>query len=143
MKKFLVGILLATFAVLAQAHSAIIRGESSPGVYVTIKTDATGNLYVAPASGATSTVAYTQTTPTITNSNGTVLAANTSRKYVSIQNNDAAGIVYINFGAAATTAHFKIIAGATLILDNFVPNGTITAIGSIASNANISVVEGQ
>lgn len=143
MKRILVSTLLAFASLSCIAQGGPIRGEISAGNYVNIKSDAAGNLYVSPATGVASTYTYTQTTPTVVSATTALLALNTSRKFVSIQNNDSSGILYINFGAAATTAHFKLIPGATLILDTVVSTQAINAIGSIASNANISVIEGQ
>jgi len=94
---------------------------------------------ITPAPGST----FAATAPTVTNASAQLLAANSSRKFLSIQNNDTTGILYVNFGAVSTAAAFKIAAGATLILDAAVPTTTITAIGSIASNANVVLVEGQ
>lgn len=88
--------------------------------------------------------AFTQTQSTVTTTSGQLKAANASRRYLLIQNNDAAGDVFIRVdGATATTANgLKIAAGGSLELATFVPTGAITAIGSIASNANVIVIEG-
>lgn len=143
MKRILALVFLSLLSFNSIGQGGPIRGEISAGSYVNIKSDAAGNLYVTPATGVASTFAYTTTTATVTNSSATLLAANTSRKFLTIQNNDAAGIVYINFTSAATVAHYKIPAGGTLILDTVVTTQLITAIGSIASNANVVVIEGQ
>lgn len=81
---------------------------------------------------------------TVTNASGTLAAANASRKLLIVQNNDASGVIYVNLsGAAATAANgVKIPAGGVLLLDSVVPSGAVTAIGSIASNSNVVVVEG-
>lgn len=88
--------------------------------------------------------AFTQAQKTVTNASAQLLAANGSRRYVLIQNNDASGDIYVTLdGSAATTAKgVKIAAGGSMELQGYVPNGAINAIGSIASNANIVVVEG-
>jgi hypothetical protein len=88
--------------------------------------------------------AYTQAQATVTNASGQLLAAKANRRYLFIQNNDAAGIVYVNMsGVAATTANgIKLNPGASLEIQGYAPNGQINAIGSIASNANVIVVEG-
>lgn len=88
--------------------------------------------------------AFTQAQKTVTSSSATLQAANAARRYLLIQNNDATGIVYVNLnGAAATAANgVRLLAGASLELTGYVPSGAITAIGSIASNANVVVVEG-
>lgn len=80
---------------------------------------------------------------TVTNSSTKILSENLKGRDIIIQNNDAAGIVYLNFSGAAT------VSGTMLKLD---PGDSITAInttnavyaiGSVASNANVAVSEGK
>lgn len=141
MKKLLLG-LLCGFALSGQvfAQSAIIRGEVSPGVYENIKTDGTGHLQTTSATNAST---WTVTTPTVTNSSTQILAANTARNFFSVQNNSTSGTIYLGIGATATTAMFAIAPGQTLMLSSKIPSTAINAIGSIASNANVVVIEGQ
>lgn len=140
-KLLLLATVLSLLSFEASAQRAIIAGEQAAGVYVNIKTDASGNLFVT-GTGASSN-SFTQTAPTVTNSSGTLLAANTARKSLIIQNNDATGILYIGFVATATTAMLKIAPGASLFLTQNVPTNIVTAIGSIASNANVVLIEGN
>lgn len=88
--------------------------------------------------------AITQAAFTVTNASANILAAKANRRYLLIQNNDATGIVFINLagGVAAAATGIKIGVGASIEIQGYVPNGVITAIGSIASNANVTVVEG-
>lgn len=88
--------------------------------------------------------AFTQAQATVTNASGQLLAAKATRRYLLIQNNDASGDVFVTLdGAAATTAKgIKIAAGGSYECAGFCPTGAVLAIGSIASNANIVVVEG-
>jgi hypothetical protein len=88
--------------------------------------------------------AFTQAQRTVTNASAQMLAANTARRYLMIQNKDASGDIWVNLaGAAATTANGLLIpAGGSLELQGFVCTGAVFAIGSIASNANIVSVEG-
>lgn len=81
---------------------------------------------------------------TVTNASAQIVAANTARKYLAIQNNDAVGIVYIGFGAAAVTSlnGIKIAPGGNFELNTVQSTQAIRAIGSIASNTNVVVVEG-
>jgi len=80
---------------------------------------------------------------TVTNVSAQLLAANAARKYLLIQNNDAAGDIFINFGAAATLLNgLKIQAGGSYELNCNVLTGAINAIGSIANNPNIVIVQG-
>lgn len=86
---------------------------------------------------------FTNSQKTVTNASGTLVAANANRRYLLIQNNDAAGDIFVRLdGVTATTATgVKIEAGGSYALETLVPNGAVTVIGSIASNANIVVVE--
>lgn len=88
--------------------------------------------------------AFTSVQGTVTNASTTLKAANAARKYLAIQNNDAAGIIYVNLAGATATAlnGLKIMPGGSFVCDGYCPSGAITAIGSIASNANVVVVEG-
>jgi len=88
--------------------------------------------------------AFAQTQATVTNASGQLLASNTDRRYLLIQNNDTSGDIFVTLdGSAATVAHgIKIEIGASLEISQYLPTGQINAIGSVASNANIVVVEG-
>lgn len=81
---------------------------------------------------------------TVTNASAQLQAANALRRYLLIQNKDAAGAIFVTLdGTAATTANgVKIPPGGSYELQAFVPVGAIMAIGDIASNANIVTVEG-
>lgn len=88
--------------------------------------------------------AFTSEQKTVTSASGQLLAANAARRYLLVQNNDASGVIYVNLGGAAatTTNAVRLLAGASLEITGYVPSGAITAIGSIASNANVVTVEG-
>lgn len=109
------------------------------GNEVNYDTPPNGQVTVTNTSGA-----FTQAQKTVTNASGQLLAANTARRYVLIQNNDASGDVYVTLDSTAATTDkgIKIGAGASYECWGFVPNGAINAIGSIASNANVVTVEG-
>ncbi len=102
----------------------------------------TGNVEVLNLTAAQG--AFEQTIVTVTNASGQLLAANAARRYLLIQNNDAAGDVYVTLdGTAATTAKgIKIAAGGSYECQGFVPSGAVFAIGSIANNPNVVAVEG-
>ena len=99
----------------------------------------TGSVVVQNVNGA-----FSQAQKTVTNASAQMLAANTARRYLLIQNKDASGDIYLNLtGAAATTANGILVpAGGSLELQGFVCTGAVFAIGSIASNANVVSVEG-
>lgn len=89
--------------------------------------------------------AFTQAAATVTNASGQLLAAKANRRYLLIQNNNTSGgAIYVNLAgaAAAIAGGISIEAGTSYECANFCPTGAIFAIGSIASNANITVVEG-
>lgn len=89
-------------------------------------------------------VVPTNTAKTVTNASAQLVAQNTTRQYMLIQNKDVTGSIYVNFGAgAATTSNgVQIAPGGSYEMDTVVPTTAIQAIGSIANNANIVVVEG-
>lgn len=88
--------------------------------------------------------AFTQAQHTVTNASAQMLAANANRRYLLIQNKDPTADLWVNLaGVAATSANGLLItAGGSLELQGYVCTGAVTAIGSIASNANIVIVEG-
>lgn len=88
--------------------------------------------------------AFTQGAVTVTNASGQVAAANAARRYLLIQNKDGAGVIYVNLtGAAATAANgVKVSAGGALEISGYQSTAAIFAIGDIASNANVVIVEG-
>ena len=80
---------------------------------------------------------------TVTNASAQLLAGNTARKYLLIQNNDAVGSIFVSFGAAATLANgVKIAPGGAFEMADAQSTQELFAIGSIASNSNIVMVEG-
>lgn len=87
---------------------------------------------------------FTNTAKTVTTASASLVAANTARRYLEIQNKDAAGSIFVNVaGVAATTANGrKIGPGESWALLGYVPTGEVFAIGDAASNANIVVIEG-
>lgn len=101
-----------------------------------------GSVYVLnqPATAG----AFVNASATVTSSSATLIAANANRRYLLIQNNDASGDIYVRLdGSAATTSTgIKIAAGGSYECQGYAPTGAVTAIGSIASNANIVTVEG-
>lgn len=98
-----------------------------------------GNVTVTNVNGA-----FVNAQKTVTNASAQMLAANAARRYLLIQNNDAAGDIYVRLDGTAATigTGVKIPAGGSYELQGFVPTGAIFAIGSIASNANVVTVEG-
>lgn len=113
MKKLIVGILLALACFGAGAQSPVVSSTC------------------------------TTTSVTVTNASQALVAANGLRRWIMIQNNDGAGNVFLAFGStAATTALIKIAPAANITFSSVgIPTQTINLIGSIASNANVAIVE--
>lgn len=104
-----------------------------------IDTRVTGEVTFAPL-GAT----FANAAAVVTNASAALSAANPLRKYLMIQNNDAAGNIYVRLdgGVATVGTGVKISAlGGLLELSLVVPSGAITAIGDIANNPNILLVQ--
>lgn len=116
-----------------------IQFVSRLGNEVRYDTPPNGNVTVTNVNGA-----FANSQETVTNASTTIIAANALRRYLLIQNNDASGDVYLRLdgGVATTATGIKLKPGESLELQGFVPTGGITAIGSIASNANVVGVEG-
>lgn len=78
---------------------------------------------------------------TVTNASGLLLAENSNRQYLLIQNKDATGNIYVNFGATATIANgLQIEPLGSFELNSNILTAAIYAIGDIASNANVVIV---
>lgn len=114
------------------------------GQGVAFQCDASGNIQVNPGvlSGAPS---QTNGGGSVATSTGQVLAANATRKYLQIQNQDAANPIWILYGAGSATANGnceKLAAGQTRIWDGgYIPNTAIQAI-STGGSVIINVIEG-
>lgn len=87
---------------------------------------------------------FANTAKTVTNASAQLVAANSARTYLLIQNKDTSGTIYINFGAgAATTANGIMIGpGGVYEMSDVQSTQALQAIGTIASNTNVLVVEG-
>lgn len=124
---------------ISSAAGGLVRFVMRLGNRVRYDAPPTGNVSVTNTAGA-----FTQDQKTVTNASAQLLAANAARRYLLIQNNDTAGIMYVTLdGTAATTAKgIKIDPGGVLELNGYSTTAAIFAIGSIASNANVVAVEG-
>jgi len=99
-------------------------------------------LFALPAFGGDYPVKQIQRSVTVTAAAADISPVNLKGRYVIIQNNDAAGVVYLNFTGDATvsTTMFRLNPGDSLEMFNI--TNKISAIGSIASNANVAISEG-
>ncbi|MBN8506130.1 MAG: hypothetical protein J0L58_16825 [Burkholderiales bacterium] len=87
-------------------------------------------------------VGWAPVAATVTTAAATALSANSTRRYLLIQNRSATGRVYFRFNAAATVAlGVLIMPGGFAEFDSAVPTGSLSLIGDIASNPDVLVVE--
>jgi len=85
--------------------------------------------------GVASQVSMVSSWPAIGAASSTILAQDTNRKYISIQNNSSEGKnLRLNFQAAATLVSMKLQPGQTWV-PNAVPTDAINALGEIAGGA--------
>lgn len=91
----------------------------------------------------TTTTLFAQVQKTVTNASAQMVPFNSIRKGLTVQNKSETGSVWINVtGAAATQANgIRIKPGETFSMDGRVSGQAITAIGDIASNADVVVIE--
>lgn len=102
----------------------------------------TGNIAIT-ANKIAQSGSFSNVPKTVTNASAQLLASNTARQYLMIQNKDLSGSIFIAFGVAATTANgITIGPGSAYELDAIISTQAVFAIGSSASNANILTVEG-
>jgi len=105
-----------------------------------ILTVLTALLFTTAAYAVTTQV---QTSVTVTNASAVIIPAVTWGHDVFIQNNDASGIVYLNLSGVATADNTMVVLnpGDSFAAQNI--TNAVQAIGSIASNANVAVLEGK
>lgn len=100
-----------------------------------------GNVSITNNNGA-----FTQSRVSLTNVNQQLLAANTTRRYLMIQNNDAASTMRLTLdGSTATTIiGLRIDPGAAFDLSQYNPTGAINAIMETATATanNVEIVTG-
>lgn len=136
-------IMATRFEVIPATGAATVR--VGVGRITTARMTLAGNVIATIASNKSATsAAFANTAKTVTSASTQLIAANTARQYLMIQNRDATGNIFLNFGAAAATQAngIKITPGGFWEWDTTIPTTAIQAIGDIASNANILVVEG-
>ena len=86
-----------------------------------------------------STVGFTQTAAAITATAAQILAENSSRNYLLVQNNGA-GIVYLNFSGTATTSNGIKLESGQAYEPEEVPSNAISAISD--ATASVILIEG-
>lgn len=120
---------------------ALITSEGKVGFSESVNITG-GTVAVSGLTPSRFTGANTQ--KTVTTASAQLVAALATRNYLLVQNKDASGNIYLKFGAGAATADngIRIGPGGSYEQNCNVTTGAITAIGDIASNPNIVVVEG-
>lgn len=136
-ERFLNGMGFDAYEVYAVSAATGVQFVSRLGNVVTYDTPPTGSVTIANGG-------FSQAQATVTTASSTISAVNLGRRYLLIQNKDTTGTIYVRIdGAAATAANgLTIEPGGSFEISGRCPNGAITAIGDIASNANIIVIEG-
>lgn len=90
--------------------------------------------------------AFTQALATVTNVAGGVVlsAANPLRRHLLIANKSATGTIYVRVdgGAPTVATGLKLEPGDEWELSGYVPTGAVRAIGDIASNTDVLLIEG-
>lgn len=126
-------------AITNGAISQSVQIAARDGNDVAYDTPPNGNVQITNNGGL-----FSQTTHTVTTTSSQLKAQATLRRYLLIQNRNATGIIYVMVnGLTATVADgIEIGPGGSLEFNTFVPIAAITAIGSIASNTNVIVLEG-
>lgn len=103
---------------------------------------AQGGVAPAPVPQQSSTKGNTRI-QVVTQSAKIILPADPNRKFLLIQNADPAGNIWVAFGIdASVNIGIKIPSGGGgLLLDNNVPTCAISAIGDVAANPFVTIVE--
>lgn len=99
-----------------------------------------GVVQVEPSQAGT----VTQAAVAVNNASGVLLAANAGRSYLFVQNKSATGTIWINLaGVAATQANgIRLEPGESYELSGLsCPAGDVRAIGDIANNPDVVVLE--
>lgn len=80
----------------------------------------------------------------VTSTSKILLPADPKRKFLFIQNNDLLGSVTLSFGSTAVLGiGIKLASnGGGILLDINTPTADLYAIGSIASNSNVTLISG-
>lgn len=89
---------------------------------------------------------FTQGRASVTNANQAILAANATRKFLMVQNNDASQVLRVRLdgNAATDTAGFRIGPGDSLDLSGYQPTGAVNAMMEAATVGvdNVEFCEG-
>lgn len=86
---------------------------------------------------------FSQSAAVVSGVSGQLLASNSARRLLMVQNNDPVTDVFLSLNGAAASVGtgLKISPGGTILMDVFVPVGGISAITSSAVNNSVIVLE--
>lgn len=127
------------------AQAAPIRGEVSAGNYENLKSDGSGRLLTNSGQSSPVTASYTFSTVAVTNA-GTfsLVAANTSRKGLLIQNNSTLYNIYVGTTSPVTsTSGITLVPGASFFSTYNPPSNAFFALGTSSVAATTQVGEGN
>lgn len=111
-------------------YMKLMRGIELPSLRVGVEDDSgeSANSDLVTALG--NSAGFTPTQATVTTSSGVIIAANSSRKRVTLCNTSTGTTVYINDGVA-TTSHFPLLPGVYLTLNTTAEIRGIVGTGSV------------
>lgn len=145
MKKFILYTILIMSIFTTQCFAVdYVKIIDTAGQTRGVKMDSAGRIETALTGTTTiKPITYTQTSKTVTNAASTIVTASATGKYVYIENNDTLGIIYLNLSGTATASGSMITLNPEDSINLGLTTNAVSAIGSIASNANVVVVEGN
>lgn len=79
---------------------------------------------------------------TVTTTSAQLLAANAARKYLLVQNKDPVGTIWLGWGTVTQANGIRVPPGGFYELPDYNTTQALSAIGDLASNANIVTVQG-
>lgn len=88
-------------------------------------------------------VTYLQKPVTITTNAANIVGEFSKGRSVYVKNNDTAGTIYLNLTTTATASNTNIVLAPGEYISIGNSTNAISAIGDIASNANVVVIEGR
>ncbi len=100
-------------------------------------------LTVSVWADSTKPITQTQVSVTVTSSASDIITENLAGQDIFIQNNDATGIVYLNFSGDATVSSTMLTLDPGDTVSITKTTNVVSAIGSIGSNANVVVILGR
>lgn len=103
-----------------------------------------GNVAVTSLPAALQPILSTLTNAqaTVTTTSGQLLAASAGRNYLLVQNKDLTGTIWVGWNTVTQANGIRIGPGGSYELSGYNVTQALNAIGDLASNANVVVVQG-